>query len=278
MKTLFAVFVCFISVAASAQYYYKDIVGTKESADLISTYQKNKVKLVVLKSYTINNTPLDNLSIQQEFSPAQKTLRTITKTGFLEPSYLTTYFDASGRITKTIDSAGDAVKTTIYNYNGTGLLTSIVTTYGDSLATLKSDEHIWQYDAQNRISRMLRVKNKQDTTVVNFKWDAAGNVIEEQETRHFIKDEPVYYYYDNKNRLTDIVRFNKKASRLLPEQMFNYAANNQLVERTTVPQNSDDYLIWRYRFNEQGLKVKEEIYNKQKELTGTVEYQYSFSN
>ncbi len=278
MKTLFAVLACMFTLAASSQYYYKDIIGTRESTELIRNYQKNKVKSVVLKSYTINNMPLNNLSIQQEFSPEQKTLRTITNTGFLNTSYLTTWFDATGRPVKTVDSSGSNVNTTTYNYNSAGLLTSILNSYGDSLASLQTDEHIWQYNVQNHISRMLRVKNKKDTTVVNFKLDAAGNVIEEQETRHFIRDEPVYYYYDSKNRLTDIVRYNKKASRLLPEQMFDYTANNQLVERTTVPQNSDDYLKWHYLFNEKGLKVKEEIYNKQKELTGTVDYLYTFRN
>jgi len=73
------------------------------------------------------------------------------------------------------------------------------------------------------------------------------------------------------------VRYNKKAARLLPEQMFEYATSNQLVQRTTIPQNSSDYLIWRYQFDNKGLKTGEEIFNKQKELTGRVEYIYAFA-
>lgn len=273
-----AAIVSFFSFTASAQYYFKDIIGTRESADLISSYQKNKVKSVVLKSYTINNTPLDNLQVQQSFLPEQQILRTITKTDFLAPSYLTTFFDAGGRVIKTTDSSAGIVNTTVYTYDSDNKLMAMVTTYGDSQASLKSDEHLWKYTAQNRFSHMLRVRNKLDTVVVNFKLDAAGNVIEEQETRRFIKEEPYYYYYDKENRLTDIVRYNKKAARLLPEQMFTYGDNNELLERTTVPQNSDQYFIWRYRYNQNGLKTSEEIYNKEKELTGKVLYQYSFSN
>jgi hypothetical protein len=277
MKTLLSALVCFLTFSASAQYYYKDIIGTKESSELVETYRKNNVQAVSLKSYTINNTPIEGLSVQQEFSPAVQTLRTTTKTDYLPASFLTTSFDENGRVLKTTDStAVGFVNTTVYKYNSAGQVASILTTFGDTMATLRTDEHIWQYTAQNRISRMLRVKNSKDTSVVQFKLDDAGNVIEEQETVRFLKEEPVYYYYDNKNRLTDIVRYNKKAARLLPEQMFEYATNNALVQRTTVPQNSDNYLIWRYGFNEKGLRTREEIFNKQKELTGKVVYTYTF--
>lgn len=277
MKTLLSAVVLFLSFTASAQYYYKDIVGAKESSELISNYQKNGVQNVTMKSYTINNTPMDGLSVEQVFSPATKTLLTITRNEYLPPSYLTTYFDESGRTVKTTDSTAGILNTTTYQYNNQGQLERILTQFGDSLAALQTDDHVWQYDGQGRISKMLRIKNGKDTSVVSFVLDNTGNVVEEQETRRFIKEEPFYYYYDAKNRLTDIVRFNKKASRLLPEQMFEYSVNNRLVQRTTIPQNSDQYLIWRYRFNERGLKTREEIFNKEKELTGKVEYSYSFS-
>lgn len=278
MKTLFAVVASLFTFVASAQYYYKDIIGTKESSDLISAYRKNNVQSVSLKSYTIDNTPIENLSVQQEFSPATQTLRTITKSDYQPASFLTTHFDENGRVLKTTDStAGGAVNTTVYTYNNAGQLSSIATRFGDTLATLKSDEHRWQFDAQGRVSRMLRIRNGKDSSVINFKLDNAGNVIEEQETVRFIKEEPIYYFYDAKNRLTDIVRYNKKAARLLPEQMFEYTANNLLVQRTTIPQNSDNYLVWRYRFDDKGLKTAEEVFNKQKELTGKVEYIYTFS-
>lgn len=278
MKTLFAAVVLLFTLQAPAQYYYKDIVGTKESTDRIDAYRRNNVQSVELKSYTINNTPIDNLSVQQVFSPAAKTLLTITKTDYLPPSYLTTFFDEQGRILKTTDSTAGLVNTTVYGYTPQGQIAAIATRFGDKLAALQTDEHLWQYDEQGRTRQMLRIKNNRDTSVVRFQLDDNGNVIEEQETRRFIKEEPFYYYYDAKNRLTDIVRYNKKAARLLPEQMFEYSVKNNLIQRTTIPQNSSDYLVWRYRFNEGGLKTREDIYNKEKELTGKVEYIYTYSN
>lgn len=276
MKFLFSVAVLFLCLSASAQYYYKDIVSTRESSVLLAAYRKNNVQTVTIKSYTVNNIPLENLTVQQVFSPLQQTLRTLTQSGYLAASVLTTWFNADNRVLKTTDSTNGFVTTTLYTYNEAGQITTITTSYGDPQAALQSDEHLWKYNAQNNPVRMLRVKNKKDTSVVNLKLDDAGNVVEEQETIRFLKEEPVYYFYDAKNRLTDIVRYNKKAARLLPEQMFEYATNNLLVQRTTIPQNSSQYLIWRYRFDSRGLKTREEIYDKQKELTGRVDYQYTF--
>ncbi len=278
MKTFFLCPIIFLSFTASSQYYYKDIIGTKESAELIASYRNNKVRTVALNSFTVNNTPIDNFSIQQEFLPAQSALHTITKTEYSNISYLTSYIDAEGKLVKATDSSNGIVNTSLYRYTKAGHLISIFITAGDSLAAVKTDEHLWQYDAQNRVSRMLRIKNKKDTAVVSFKIDEAGNVIEEQEKRRVATEVPFYYYYDNTNRLTDIVRYSAKAGRLLPEYMFEYSVTNQIIQRITVPQNSTQYLIWRYAYNDRGLRTKEIIFNKDKEQTGKVEYQYSFSN
>ena len=278
MKIFIAVAVLFSSLKSSAQYFYKDIIGTKESADLINSYKNNKVRTVTLNSYTINNTPLNNFSIQQEFLPQQQALRTITKTEYTHASYLTSYIDAAGRVIKTTDSSNGIVNTTIYNYDNSGKLVAVLFAAGDTLTAVKTDDHIWQYDAKGRINKMLRIKNKRDSATITFKLDENGNVIEEQEKRRVSTEEPYYYYYDNAGRLSDIVRFNTAANRLLPEQMFEYSEKNQVIQRISIPKNSDDYLIWRFAYDNKGLKTKEIIFNKQKEQTGKVEYIYSFSN
>lgn len=278
MKAFVALAALFFVLPSHAQYYYKDIIGTKESAELITSYRNNKVRTVALNSYTINNTPIDNFSIQQEFLPAQQALRTLTKSEYTSTSYLTSYIDADGRVVKTTDSSNGVVNTTLYTYNNAGNLTAVLFTAGDTLTAVKTDDHLWQYDAQNRVRQMMRIKNKMDTAIVTFKLDEDGNVIEEQEKRRALIEEPYYYYYDAANRLTDIVRYNKKAARLLPEQMFEYSSSSQVIQRISIPQNSDDYLIWRFAYDNRGLKTKEIIFNKQKEQTGKVEYIYTFSN
>ena len=276
MKALFVAAAIFFSLYSHAQYFYKDIVGTKESAELIASYRNNNVRTVALSSYTINNTPLDNFLIRQEYIPGQQALRTITKTEYTPPSYLTSYIDANGRVIRTTDSADGIINTTTYQYNANGHLSAVLFTAGDTLTAVKTDDHLWFYTQQNEVQKMLRIKNKKDTAVVSFKLDENGNVVEEQEKRRALTEEPYYYYYDKANRLTDIVRFNKKANRLLPEYMFEYSDKNQVIQRITVPQKSSDYLIWRYAFNDKGLKTKEVIFNKDREQTCKVEYSYTF--
>lgn len=278
MKAFFITSFLFVSLCSSAQYYYKDIIGTKESAELIANYKNNKVKSVVLTSYTINNTPINNFSIRQEYLPAQQALVTITQTDYTSRSYLTTYVDANGRVIKTTDSSDGIVNNSIYSYDGAGKLARIYTIAGDSMRAIKTEEHVWQLDKKGRIATMLRITNNRDTSRVLFGVDSLGNVTEEVEKRGFLFDKFYYYYYDAQNRLTDVARFNNNAKRIIPELMFEYSAKNQIIQRHTISQYSSDYLIWRYAYNDKGLKTKEVIFNKEKEQTGKVEYQYTFSN
>jgi YD repeat-containing protein len=268
----------FASLFVKAQYYYKDITGTKETAELIKSYKLNKVAKVVINSYDAENTKNEDFYVEQVYDPLTQVLRTVTRSGVSDASVLISFTDAKGNVVKTIDSSETSISTTTYNYNPEGLLITVHSTSSDtSSKTVQIEDHIWQYE-QNKVKRMLRIKDKQDTTIVNFKFDEAGNVSEEVSMRKGVQSEPVYYYYDSNNRLTDIVRFNKKAKRLLPEYMFEYSPSNQVIQKITVPANSSDYLIWRYQYNSNGLKTKEAVYNKQKQLTGKIEYEYVFRN
>jgi len=278
MKTLLAVPLLFLSFCSFGQYYYKDIIGSKETEQLINTYQANKVSRVVVNSYDGDGTRSDDFLVEQIFSPTTKTLTTITRSDVTDTSVLTSYINADGRVIKTVDSSNNIVSTTNYNYDNNGILTSIVSTTVDSTHGLTEKEaHLWQY-TDGKAVKMLRIKNDKDTTYVTLKLDEKGNIIEESSVRNNQKNQPVYYYYDSKGRLTDIVRYNNKAKRLLPEYMFEYSPTNQVIQKITVPANSSDYLIWRYQYNDKGLKTKEAIYNKQKQLTGTVQYQYQLGS
>jgi hypothetical protein len=275
MKILFAfLFVNAFTLTASAQYYYKDIIGTKETSEIIRNYQKNKVSRVILNSYDGDNTKNDDFYVEQVFAPSASLLKTITRSGLNVESLLLSYINEKGQVIKTVDSSEALTSTSHYEYNPSGSLLSVRSISIDSSKKLmQSEEHKWEYNG-DRIVRMLRIKNKRDTSFVQFKLDEKGNITEEQTLLNGVKSDPVYYFYDTQNRLTDIVRFNNKARRLLPEYMFEYSAKNQVIQKITVPANGSEYLIWRYQYDPTGLKVKEAIYNKQKQLTGKIEYQY----
>jgi hypothetical protein len=276
MKLLFIAIFISASFCSEAQYYYKDIIGSAQTADLIRTYKNNKVSKVLVTSYDGENTKIDDFFVEQQFS--QDALKTITRSNISNESILISYIDGSNHVIKTVDSSDIAASYTTYSYNADGTLASTASFSQDSgKTTSETERHIWQYENKKPVS-MQRIKNGNDTIFVQFKLDDRGNVSEEKEIHKGLSSQPVYYYYDDNGRLTDIVTFSKRAKRLLPEYMFEYSPSNQVLQQITVPENSSEYTIWRYQYDDKGLKIKEAIYNKQKQLTGKLEYQYSFSS
>ena len=92
-----------------------------------------------------------------------------------------------------------------------------------------------------------------------------------------VSADAVYYYYSDQNMVTDIVRFDKKIKQLLPDVMFEYDENNRVIQRiTTLSTTLRDYLIFRYLYNDKGLKTKEAMFGKMKQLKGRIEYAYTF--
>jgi hypothetical protein len=278
MKSFLVFSFLLILLTANSQYYYKDILGTKETADLIKSYRNNKVSRVLLNSYDAENTKSDDFYVEQIFSLPNQFLRTTTRSGVTNESVLVSFTDASGNVIKTIDSSETIITTSIYNYNDKGMLQSVISISADTAHSInQTEEHRWEYE-NDKIVRMLRIKDKMDTAYISFKSDDKGNVIQEQSVRKGITSEPVYYYYDSNNRLTDIVRFSNKAKRLLPEYLFEYSPSNQVIQKITVPANSSEYLIWRYQYDDKGLKIKEAVFDKHKQLTGKIEYIYQFGS
>lgn len=274
MKTFLLLCTAFFSFQAGAQYYYKDIVGTAESNTQLQAYKAGNVKRVTLASFDGDNTRTEGFLVAQQFDAGSGILRTTTQNGEEAASLLTTYTDAAGRVVKTVDSSATSVSTTEYSYRPDGKLLLVKSLVSDAAGRFPITEtHEWQYEGE-RVKGMTRTRNGREVTTVNFVLDEKGNIVEENSVRNGVKGEPVFYYYNDKNQLTDIVRFNTKAKRLLPEYMFEYNDKGQVIQRITFPSNNSNYTIWRYQYNTQGLRTREAIYNKQKELTGKVEYSY----
>ena len=87
--------------------------------------------------------------------------------------------------------------------------------------------------------------------------------------------ETYYYYYDQQHRLTDIVRFNQKLKKLVPDYVFEYDANGRLAQMTQMSGNGK-YFTWQYEYNEKGLKWKETCRDNERKLVGKIEYKYEF--
>ena len=277
MKHILFLAIVFTSLSINAQYFYKDIIGTQETNNLIRLYREHKVQGVAITGYDADGTRSEDFFGQQVLLPYK--LKTITRSGVTDESQLTSNFDDQSRIIKTEDTTGSMISTTIYTYDVAGKLVSTKSTSKDTGQSInETEEHKWFYNTAGKPEKMLKIINSRDTTEIKFLTDNAGNVVEEQTYKRRVLGEKVYYYYDDKNRMTDIVRFNKRAGRLLPDYMFEYSPSNQVIQKITVPANSSDYLIWRYQYNDKGLKVKEACYTREKQLTGKIEYVYSFGS
>jgi YD repeat-containing protein len=290
------------------QYYYNDIVGTAEVATRQKAYIANKVRIVTGAGFDdLRNIKTDEFSEWHEVKDNGRTLQIATRNQVekkvmtyegdapkvttrieTENVYVIYRFDAQGRVISLTDSSGTTRSVANYQYDAKGNLVAIINTTKDPASGFDDVEmHQWFYDAKNKPYRLFRIVNVKDTIDVGFKTDEQGNVIEEQVYKKGIpKDDPIYYYYDDLNRLSDIVRFNAGANRLLPDFMFEYDDANHVLQKTTTlsamryakgrPSLRLSYLRWRYTYDEKGLKIRETLYGKDKTKIGHIEFDYSF--
>ena len=264
-------------LSSKAQYYYKDVIGTQNINQLIKLYKDHKVVEVEAIGFDGEGVKNTDFSETHNFLPANDLLKISTrnKTSIDRQNYR---FDNRGLLATISDTSSEGVSMTTYSYdnhNNPVMIKNSVTDTEDSIYEVEI--HEWFYDPNGKPVKMLRIVNTSDTTEVHFTLDDKGNVTEELPFVKKKSGEKIYYYYDDRSRLTDIVRYNVKARRLLPDYMFEYNTNNQVIQKiTTLSTIGLGYLIWRYVFDDKGLKTKEATFNRDKVMTGKIEYSYKF--
>jgi hypothetical protein len=275
---LLLIFVLPCLASLHAQYYYKDIIGTRELNQMIKLYIDNKVSKVEATGYDGEGAKNSDFSETHDLFKDRKLLKIATrnKTTITNQYYR---FDDNGYLSSISDTSTAGISTTTYTYDSKNNPVLIKNTLTDTDDSIYANEvHQWFYNAQGNPVRMLRIVNNTDTTDIRFTLDDRGNVAEELPFIKKLSRDKTYYYYDGKNRMTDIVRYNVKARRLLPDYMFEYSDKNQVIQKiTTLSTIGLGYLIWRYVFDDRGLKTKEATFNRDKVMTGKIEYSYQFS-
>ena len=279
MKTLLLILSLALFQLANCQYYYNDIVGAKAFGDRMKDYVTNKVKTVTAVGFDKEGAKTSDFNEYQEINGQNNTLKITTRNG--QTITRQTYqFDPQFRLTTLIDSSGPIKSVTVYQYNSSGNITSIKnsTLDADSSEFSEGEEHQWIYNSNGKPEKMWRILNGKDSTEFRLTIDEKGNAADEQQYRRGTGINPVYYYYTDNSQVSDIVRYNSRAKRLLPDFMFEYDENGRMIQKiTTLSTIRPDYLIWRYGYNERGLKTKEALFTKDKTLTGRIEYQYTFA-
>ncbi len=277
MKTLVPVLLLLISPILHAQYYYNDIIGTQETNRQMKTYLSNKVKTVTAKGFDALSRPAPDFSEYQEVRENGSALKISTFANRNKSVYYNR-FDERGRVVSIIDSTNATESTTTYQYDGDGRVIRVQNVIRDTANVIDQTEvHQWIYAVDGKPAKMWRTINNGDSLEVRFVPDEDGNTGEERAFKKGYETSVVYYYYDDKDRLSDIVRYNTKLRRLIPDIMFEYDDKDRIIQRITTTSSLNlGYLIWRYLFDEKGLKTKEALFNNDKELTGKIEFTYTF--
>lgn len=259
-------------INADAQYYYSDIVGTKQTNQQYKLLRAFQYKRINAASYAGNEPSKDFLLEQTIAEDGRKIITHSATVGNMESYFISNF--QNNKVTKTVDSGNNAINTVIYEYDNTGKVISTSATSKDFDGTFTSEEkHLWSYSEKGLPEKMLKIRNQADTTLVTFVYED-DNVAEERWSKNNRVIETWYYYYNPKKQLTDIVRFNRKAKAMLPDYIFEYDNKGYITQMTQTQSGSANYLVWKYTYNENGMKEKEIVFNKQKELLGRIEYRY----
>ncbi|HEX5667441.1 MAG TPA: hypothetical protein VFX73_01490 [Chitinophagaceae bacterium] len=258
------------------QYYYQDIISNKNNNDHYQLMKKERVTKVHIKSLESTGEATEGFNMEQWFNNSYTQLKTTTQTpASKERSVMINYYNLQGYLYRTVDSSENAITVYEYGYNPEGKLVSILNTSRSAEDKLKTTEsHTWIYTDKGFPEKMIRVRENADTMEIRLLTDEKGNVSEEQSFRKGVAGDKVYYYYNDAGKLTDIVRYQDKLDKLIPDYTFDYSPDGKLTEMMVVQQSGKDYLIWKYDYNSNGLKKREAAYTRQKRLAGSVEYSY----
>ncbi len=273
MYKLFLVFFSSIAFSAHAQYYFNDIVNSKQARDNFQLLHKNDIKKVHVSSEDPDGTPTEGFSIDQQIETNK--IYTASKATYSNVSILTSNFGKYGWPSSIIDSSDASVIVTNFTYNDNSQLIHISSATHENGETpiLYAEERSFTYNGNTPVSMQL-IKNKKDTMQVSFITEEHGWVGEERWYKKGRLTETYYYYYDDKGRITDIARFDRKSQKILPDYTYEYNPQGKVITMAAIEPGSNYYRRWHYTYDERGLKTSETVYNKYKQLEGKVNYAY----
>lgn len=263
------------SAAANAQYYYRDVISKQDLPMEIALFRTHKIRSVTLKSFDEDGSPSKGFFCKKSISRDFRKIEMGSRSGITAPSLLVSDFDEKGGLLSTTDSSDISVSQIHYSRDEKGRLTrifSLVRSRDDDYVSEITEEHIYTYDGAGTPETMLLIRNGKDSSIIVFSKDDKGNISIEKNSR---TGKSYYYYYDEKNRLTDVVTENEISGKMLPDYMFEYDEAGRIAKMLNTEEGSGgNYYFWIYSYNEKGLRSEEKIYSKERNLLGRIEYQY----
>ena len=257
----------------AAQYYYNDIINNKQILAELAVLKEKKIKGIKVTSLESTGEESEGFICQKKINRDFTEVEIYTETNESYPNTFISYFDKTGLLKKTVDSSEAGATTIDYAYDIAGRLITINSSKHfatDDDAGVVNEQHIYSYNTGGILQQMTLVKNNRDTTVYAFEADETGNIIIEKNSK---TAEVYYYYYDTKNRLTDIVHRYSYQKTLFTESTFEYDETGRLIKMVTSEKEGAYFFTWRYNY-EDGLRTDERCFSKEGSLMGSVEYKY----
>ena len=264
-----------ISSAANAQFFYKDIWTIQQLTKDFSILKNENVRTVVVKSFEDDGEPSQDFFCERKIDRNFTKSETVTRSIITQQSLLVSYYNERGWLIKTVDSTQTSLSRVEYTYDNKGhiIMVTNFTKANDENGGI-TETHQYIYNATGKPEKMIRRKNNADVSTINFTIDNKGNIIDEEEIIRGVKGRKYFYYYDDKNRLTDVVHYNDRAKRLLPDYMYEYNPAGQIKQMISTEDNISNYFTWKYTYNDQRLRESEKCYSKEKRLLGSIQYEY----
>jgi antitoxin component YwqK of YwqJK toxin-antitoxin module len=274
MRSFLTFISCLFLLNANSQYYFNDIISTQTGNDQFKQLRGGRVKKIKATSFEADNSLTEGFLLEEEISMDGKkaTLNTTTSAG---KTSATSRFYESQKLKRTQSYSNGIENRAEYTYDPRGQIQKVLLTTTDTAMKYVSIEaHEWHYDESGKPVSMLRIKNTVDTTLVELVKDEKGLVIEENWKKKGRRLETYYYYYDTANHLTDIVRYNTRLKKLIPDFQYEYDTKGRVSQMTQISLGSGNYFVWKYTYNDKGLKQSESGFDKDKKLVGRMEYTY----
>lgn len=275
MRFISALVGLFFFSIANGQYYYNDILATQQSQQQYQLLRTNKVKKMVATSFEEDHTVTEGFKLEQELTTDGKKLITRTANISGKTSEVTSFFEL-GKLKKTQSYSNGIDNKMEFAYDEKGNIKLFTLTTIDTSMNYQSIEtREWHINAAGQYTSILKIKNKTDSSYANLVYDEMGNLVEEHWKKKNRETETYYYYYNTTKQLTDIVRYNTRLKKLIPDYQYEYNEKGKPIQMTQLAANGK-YFVWKYGYNEKGLKISETCTDNKKAIVGTIEYKYEF--
>ena len=256
----------------SGQYYYTDLIGLQQTQKNYEIIRKNRIKAISGTGISAAE-EVTILSKTEIPTDGKKITRTLSENNSTRE--LVYQFYELGRLKKTAIKKPGTETIIDYQYNPNGLLTTLLSTTKDSASGSSITElHQWEYSSGGTPKKMIKKTNGVDSVTVEFQTDSSGLVLEETWIKKGKKIETYYFYYNPDNRITDIVRFNTTAQKLLPDYVFEHNERGQLVKMIQIGLNGRNITHWDYSYFPNGLREMEIAKDRNKNLIIRTQYQF----